>query len=100
MPGVLVSLVRRDTGLTRETTTDGQGAYRITGMPPGIYDIRASIDGFAVVKQRDTVVDISAIVRVNFTIRVASVSATVAATAISPLVQVATSAGGPARSCR
>ena len=94
IPGVLISLVRRDTGLARETTTDSQGAFRITGVPPGAYDIRASIDGFATVEQRDTIVDVSAIVRANFTMRVASVTETVAVTAASPLVQVASATVG------
>ena len=87
VPGVAITLRSPATGLERRTSSDGQGAYRMPGLPPGLYDIRAALDGFATVEQRGTVVDLASIVRVDFQLRVAAVAETVAVVAPSPLVQ-------------
>src|SRR5262245_16545567 len=36
-----------DTGLTREITTDSNGIYRLSALPPGTYALSASAQGFA-----------------------------------------------------
>jgi hypothetical protein len=87
VPGVVVTLTQTATGFARQAVSDEQGAYRIPGLPPGVYDIRAALDGFATMEQRATTVNVAAVVRVDFQLRLAAVAETVAVVAPSPLVQ-------------
>jgi hypothetical protein len=87
VPGVTVTLTSPSTGLERLAVSDNQGSYRIPGVPPGLYDIRAALDGFATMERRGTVIEVAAIVRVDFQMRVAAVAETVSVVAPSPLVQ-------------
>jgi len=87
VPGVTVTLTSPSTGLGRLAVSDSQGSYRIPGVPPGLYDIRAALDGFATMERRGTVIEVAAIVRVDFQMRVAAVAETVSVVAPSPLVQ-------------
>ncbi|MGH9160452.1 MAG: carboxypeptidase regulatory-like domain-containing protein, partial [Vicinamibacteraceae bacterium] len=43
LPGVVVTVA----GTASETTTDGDGSFRIDGLPPGRHVIRAALSGFA-----------------------------------------------------
>ena len=52
VPGVTVTLTSPSTGLERLAVSDNQGSYRIPGVPPGLYDIRAALDGFATMERR------------------------------------------------
>jgi hypothetical protein len=88
VPGASITVTNRNTGVIRDATTDAQGTYRHGGLAVGVYDLRASLAGFATIEERNVVVDISAVVRVDFELRVASVAETVAVVAASPLLQV------------
>jgi hypothetical protein len=87
VPGVTITLTSAASGLGRRTISDEQGAYRLPSVPPGLYDIRAALDGFATMEQSGTPVDVASIVRVDFQLRLASVAETVAVVARNPLVQ-------------
>ena len=47
LPGAEVQVRLIKTGLTRTTTTDAEGRYRLIQLDPGIYSIRISFPGFA-----------------------------------------------------
>jgi Carboxypeptidase regulatory-like domain len=87
VPGVAVTLMQPATGFSRQAVSDEQGSYRIPGLGPGFYDIRAALDGFTTVEQRGTAVEVAAVVRVDFHLRVAAVAETIGVVAPSPLVQ-------------
>jgi hypothetical protein len=44
-----LELTHTSTGLTRATRTDGSGIYRFASLPPGVYVLTASKDGFSTV---------------------------------------------------
>src|SRR5258708_39704890 len=46
-----VDLLNTTTGVQRETATDSNGQYIVPQLPPGIYDISVSKQGFATVKR-------------------------------------------------
>src|SRR5215216_2244826 len=46
VPNATVSAKNKDTGLERIVTTDGEGNYRIILLPPGNYNVHASMQGF------------------------------------------------------
>jgi len=46
IPDAQVSIYNQRTGLTRSTATDANGHYRLAGLAPGIYTVRADKDNF------------------------------------------------------
>jgi len=46
-----ITLHNRNTGLERTATTSGSGAYVVTSLPPGPYELTVSAPGFAQYKQ-------------------------------------------------
>jgi len=46
LPGVDVSVKNLETGLSRGIVTSSDGSYNIPGLPPGLYEARASLQGF------------------------------------------------------
>ena len=45
-PGATVTVVNVETGWSREAVTDTRGWYCAAALPPGRYEIRASLQGF------------------------------------------------------
>jgi hypothetical protein len=52
VPGATVSATNTGTRATREAVTDAQGAFVITGILAGTYDLRVSLAGFRTYEQR------------------------------------------------
>jgi hypothetical protein len=46
LPGVSVTITNVDTGFSRSVLTNGGGAYHAAGLPPGLYEARATLLGF------------------------------------------------------
>lgn len=65
LPGTAVIIRNTETSLTREVITDEQGRFTAPSLPPGPYEVRASLAGFATVVRsglrmtvgRDAIVD-------------------------------------------
>jgi Carboxypeptidase regulatory-like domain/TonB-dependent Receptor Plug Domain len=47
LPGVVITLTKPLTGLTRTTVTDGTGAFQLANLPLDAYDFTADLTGFA-----------------------------------------------------
>ena len=54
LPGVDVVVKNVDTGLSRSAITDANGYFTIPGLPPGTYETRGSLPGFATAVERVT----------------------------------------------
>ena len=52
IPGARVELLSPDTGLRRQVQTGPAGAYNITGVPIGTYDVKFSRQGFSTVEMK------------------------------------------------
>jgi len=46
LPKVTMVVVGTETGLRHTTVTDDTGQYRVTGLSPATYDVRAELSGF------------------------------------------------------
>ena len=46
LPGAVVTARHADTGIRRETTSDGAGTFLLAGLTPGVYSLGASVAGF------------------------------------------------------
>jgi hypothetical protein len=87
IPGATVTVVNKDTNLTREATTNTEGAYSIINVLPGPYDIKVTLTGFRDVARNNVPVTIGQIARVDVTLEVGAVSESVMVIGESPLLQ-------------
>lgn len=88
LPGVSVTVGRPDTGFQQTLVTDSVGVARALGIPPGIYDVRLELAGFASVLEKGLAVRVGQTVRLAATMKVAQVAETVNVVATAPLVDV------------
>ena len=47
MPGATIVITNKETGWTRTVVTDERGWYRVSALPPGSYELRTELSGFA-----------------------------------------------------
>lgn len=47
IPGATVTVTQKATGFTRTATTNGDGVYVVTNLPPGEYEVKVEAAGFA-----------------------------------------------------
>jgi Carboxypeptidase regulatory-like domain len=88
LPGVSVTVVKTDTGLSRSATTGSDGSVSIPALPPGPYTVKLELSGFAGVEQK-LVLRVGQTGRIEARMQVAGVKETVAVTAnVSPVVDV------------
>ena len=78
MPGVTVeatspALIEK----VRTTTTDGQGQYRITGLPVGTYTVSFGLEGFSKQQRNDIVLTTGFTAPVNVTLGIGNRAETV-----------------------
>src|SRR5215472_1793591 len=86
MPGVNVSAVCSDTGLTRNTTTDAQGGFALPELPVCVYKVTADLQGFKTVT-RDVQVAVNTVAKSDFKMEVGTQSETITVEGVSPLVE-------------
>src|ERR1051325_513889 len=91
---VEVSARNLDTGAVRTAMTDDAGAYRITSVPAGSYEVSASIAGFKTEVRSGIDVTVGADVAVNFALTVGAISEKVEVTAEAPQVDASSSTLG------
>ncbi len=77
VPGVTVTVINRDTGVSRATVTDADGAYSVTSLVAGPYDVRAELSGFRTALRQEVPVVSGNAVRVDFSLEVGAVGETV-----------------------
>lgn len=70
VPNAHVTLINRETGSTRTTTTGDDGSFQFAAAPPGVYDIKVEVAGFATTMRKDVVVSVRQRVRLDITIEI------------------------------
>jgi len=89
-----VSARSLDTGAIRKTTTDDNGAYRISSVPAGSYELSVSTSGFKTEVRSGIDVTVGSDVAVNFALTVGAISEKVEVTAEAPQVDASSSTLG------
>lgn len=87
LPGVTVTAVNEQTGVSRFTVTDERGWYRITALQPGRYSLTADVGGFSKVQQSGVSLTIGQEITLPFQLRLVSVEETVTVTSQAPLIE-------------
>jgi hypothetical protein len=87
VPGATVTIVNKDTNLTREAVTDAQGTYSFNNVQPGSYDVKVSLQGFRENVRSAVPVIIGQISRVDIGLEVGTVSETVTVASEAQLLQ-------------
>ena len=91
LPGASVE-ARATNGAVLTTVTDGSGTYRFPSVAPGDYVVTATIQGFAPGKNDAVRVALGQVKKVDFALSIAGVTEALEVTAVSPLVDVRTTA--------
>ena len=87
VPGATVTIVNKDTNLTRDTVTDAQGQFNVVNLLPGRYDVKVSLTGFREGVRTAVPVTIGEISRVEVTLEVGALTETVTVASEAQLLQ-------------
>ena len=94
VPGATVTAKNAATGFSRTDASDAEGVYRLTGLPVGVYELIAELQGFTTVNKKDIEVNVSQTQSVDFSLKVASLAETVNVTGATPLIETTSSSVG------
>jgi hypothetical protein len=92
LPGVTVTARHLATGLVRATATGDEGRYAIASLPPGLYEVRAELDGFSPHIRERVALAVAETIAINIVLQVGGIE--IAAETIvgrMPLVNTSTS---------
>ena len=87
LPKVTITAVNPQTGLQRTVATDASGQFRLTGLPPAVYDLTAQLTGFAVEVRKDIKVAIGQTVISDFQLKVSSLAVRIEVTDVPLAVE-------------
>ncbi len=88
VPGVTVTIRNQDTGMFRETVSNTDGTYFVSGIVPGVYEITAELTGFKKYSRRDVRLEIGKTASVDVQLEVGSIEETMTVSAESPIVDI------------
>jgi hypothetical protein len=77
---------------TRTATTDGNGLYRVVNLPPGVYTVTFTLQGFNTVKREQVQVQAGFTATIDAELKVGAVQETVTVTGESPIIDVQSAA--------
>src|SRR4029453_14976673 len=87
LPGATVE-AKTDTGVVLSSATDAGGTFRFPSVPPGMYEVTATLQGFAPGKVPGVIIGLGQVKKVDFALALQGVQESVEVTAESPLVDV------------
>ena len=89
--GATITAKDLDRGTVLTTTTNDAGAFNISGVPVGKYQVKAEAKGFQSVINQALTVTLNQTARLNFQLRIGQTTETVEVSAVAPLLQTDTS---------
>ena len=73
LPGVTLAVRNAETCVLRAATTEVDGRYRVAGLPPGTYEVKAELAGFAPAETRELTLTIGSELICNLTLQLEGV---------------------------
>ncbi|HKX31604.1 MAG TPA: carboxypeptidase-like regulatory domain-containing protein [Blastocatellia bacterium] len=86
-PNVSVTVINEGTKLERKVQTNEAGQYRVTPLNPGTYTIQIEAAGFRREVRTGVVLEVSAVLEVDFRLQVGEVTDTIGVTGVTPVLQ-------------
>jgi hypothetical protein len=87
LPGVAVTATNTGTNLKLEAVTDGTGSFTFRNLPPGTYDLSATLTGFKELRQTGLAVTAGNPIRVDLRLELGGISETVNVNAEAAIIQ-------------
>jgi len=87
LPGVTITLTNAETGVVRTIVTEENGRYRLGGIPPGRYSLRAELPGFATQQITDITLTIALEYTKDFVMGVQGLQESINVTGESAIVE-------------
>ena len=87
LPGVTVNIKNQDTGMFRQTVSDKEGVYFISGVTPGTYEVTAELSGFNTFKRPGQQLEIGKTATIDVKLQVGAVGE-ITVSASSPLIDI------------
>ena len=94
LPGATVTVTNQGQGTSSTGITDARGEYRVPLLRPDTYTVKVTMAGFQEESRADIKLAVGSTARVDFSMRLTSVSAEITVTAEVPLVDPTTSQVG------
>ncbi|MBW2036446.1 MAG: TonB-dependent receptor [Deltaproteobacteria bacterium] len=91
LPGVNVMATSPALMGTASDTTNMKGTFRLPALPPGIYTVRAEINGFKTVTREQVILRVGMTATVNFVLEPATVREEITVIATTPTIDVQSS---------
>lgn len=89
IPGVRVTVREVETNQAREVSTAADGAFRISELPPGTYEVSASEPGFAPYRHAGVLLSLGATAHLDMVLQSAGITTQVTVTAQPPAIDPA-----------
>ncbi len=91
LPGATVTATNTQTGQRREAFSDADGRYTILNLAPGIYNVEASLQGFATAAQRDRQLLVGTTATLDFSLQISGITQEVVVTASAQTIDLSQS---------
>ena len=91
LPGATVTAVNVGTGIAYRATSNDLGYYTIPFVPPGSYELQATMQGFSTLKRAGVTVEVNEHVHVDLVLKTGSVSQTIEVTEAAPVIDTQSS---------
>jgi FlaG/FlaF family flagellin (archaellin) len=88
VPGAAVTVRNQDTGMFREAVSTAEGAYFVTGVVPGSYEVTIALDGFKKYQRRDLLLEIGKTMTLDVQLELGSMQESITVIGESPIVDV------------
>ena len=87
VPGATVTITGTDTNLSRTALSNETGAYSLTNVPAGPYEVKISIQGFKEYKRTGVPISVNEVARVDVQLEVGALTETVTVASSTQLLQ-------------
>jgi carboxypeptidase family protein/TonB-dependent receptor-like protein len=92
--GAEVQVTSTELAIDRSVTTESDGTYRIAALPPGIYQIKVSKDGFQTELFKNIEVTLNKTLVYDITLQVGAMNQTIEVNSVIPLLETTSSSTG------
>ena len=87
LPGATITASQTATGVTRTTTSDSSGFYKLTGLPVGPYEVTVTLSGFSTQVRQGLNILVGQEASLNFSMKLSPVAETITVVEAVPVIE-------------